>query len=201
MAPDLHIDLAVESDLPRILEISNWAAEHTAANFATRPEPLDQWMDTWRRTARLHPWLVARAEESVVGFAKSAPHKSREAYAWSADVSVYLHPEFHGRGIGTALYGTLLPLLEAQGYVTVIAGITGGHAPSERLHAKMGFVRCATFHRVGWKFGRWYDVGYFELHLRPAGDAPEPLRPVADVPLSSLVRWTGPRYGAGSTRG
>jgi len=182
MDVEVRFELAREEDVPRILEISNWAAEHTAANFATRPESLEQWTDAWRRTSRLHPWLVARVEESVVGFAKSAPHKSREAYEWSADVSVYIHPEFHGRGIETALYGKLLSLLKDQGYVTLLAGITSGHAPSERLHAKMGFVRCATFHRVGWKFGRWHDVGYWELHLRPPDDVPRPITPVASAP-------------------
>src|SRR5262249_28495969 len=159
------IDLAQECDVPRVLELSNWAAEHTPANFATKPESLERWIESWRRTSRFHPWLVARSEQSVLGFAKSSPHRKREAYDWSAEVSVYIDPNFHGKGIGTALYGTLIPILRAQGYVTLLAGITDGHEPSERLHTKAGFVRCGTFHRIGWKFGRWHDVGYWELHL------------------------------------
>jgi phosphinothricin acetyltransferase len=185
MIRDLRITLAREDDVPRILEISNWAAEHTTANFATRPELLESWLDTWRRTSRFHPWLVARVDRSVMGFARSGPHKSRGAYDWTADVSVYLHPDVHGKGIGTALYDVLIPLLRAQGYVTLVAGITGGHTASQRLHEKMGFVRCATFHRMGWKFGLWHDVGYWELHLR-AADEPSPILPVEAVAAELL---------------
>ena len=181
MASDLRIELATEADVPRILEISNWAAAHTTANFATSPEPLEQWLDLWRKTSATHPWLVARppsASDAVVGFARAMPHKVRQAYAWSVDVSVYLTPELHGRGVGTALYHALLTLLRAQGFVTVIAGITAGHLASERLHAKVGFTRCATFTRVGWKHDQWHDVGYWQLHLQPADHAPTALRTV-----------------------
>jgi L-amino acid N-acyltransferase YncA len=179
---DIRIELAKESDVPRVLELSNWAAEKTAANFATKPESLDHWLETWKRTSRFHPWFVARSGDgTILGFAKSSPHRSREAYDWSAEVSVYIDSEFHGRGFGTALYGALIPQLKAQGYVTLLAGITGGHEPSERLHAKTGFVRCGTFHRIGWKFDRWHDVGYWELHLHPAGEPPSPIRVVIEV--------------------
>jgi phosphinothricin acetyltransferase len=186
--PRHRIDLATERDVPRIVDISNWAALHTPANFATRPEPLEPWAEAWRRTCAQHPWLVARGEDgTVVGFAKSGPHRGRCAYDWTAELTVYLDPSVHGRGLGTALYGALIPILDAQGYVTLLAGITSGHEPSERLHARMGFVRCATYHRVGWKFGRWWDVGYWERHLRGADHVPGPVRAVADVfPVSPV---------------
>jgi phosphinothricin acetyltransferase len=145
------------------------------------PEPVEDWVESWRRTARFHPWLIARSGASIVGFAKAAPHRSREAYRWSAEVSAYIDPKFHRRGVGSALYGVLIPLLRAQGYVTLLAGITGGHEASERLHAKVGFVRCGTFHRIGWKLDRWQDVGYWELHLTDPGTVPGPIRPVAEV--------------------
>ncbi len=181
-AVDLRVDLARAQDVPRIVELSNWAAAHTPANFATKPESLEQWLEAWQRTSRAHPWLVARSQDGdVVGFAKTSPHRIREAYDWTAEVSVYVDPDAHGRGVGTLLYEALIPLLREQGYVTLLGGVTEGHGPSERLHAKTGFVRCGTFHRVGWKFNRWLDVGYWELHLQPAGHAPQPIRPVDDV--------------------
>ena len=189
MNPDFQIELASESDVPRMLELSNWAAKHTPANFATKPESLEQWLQVWRQTSRFHPWLVARfpamngvrQDQTILGFAKSSPHRAREAYNWSAEVSVYIDPDFHGKGIGSKLYGALLPLLRDQGYVTLLGGITDGHAPSERLHSKVGFVRCGTFHRIGWKFDRWYDVGYWELHLQPADHAPGPIKPISEI--------------------
>ncbi len=187
MVEGIHIRLARERDLPRVVEISNWAAAHTAANFATEPEPLEEWLALFRRTSHVHPWLVAEtADGSVAGFAKSSQHKPRQAYAWSAEVSVYIDPAFHARGVGGALYAALIPQLRAQGYVTVLAGIVVGHAASERLHAKLGFRRVATFERVGWKLGAFHDVGYWQLHLRPADAAPSPLRGVLEVLPASL---------------
>ncbi len=177
----MDIRLAELADLPRIVELSNRAAAETTANFATSPEPVEQWSVAWRETSAMHPWLVACADADVIGFAKSSPHRSRGAYAWTAEVTVYIDPAHHGGGVGTALYARLIPLLRDQGYVTLLAGITAGHTASERLHARAGFVRCGTFHRAGWKFGAWHDVGYWELHLQPPDHVPAPPRPVAEV--------------------
>jgi L-amino acid N-acyltransferase YncA len=181
VAQRLRIDLAIEADIPRILEISNWAAVNTTHHFATQPEPLQQWLETWRRTQAMYPWLVARREGAIIGWAKAGPHNARQAYAWTADLSVYVAPESHGQGAGTALYSALIPILRAQGYVTLIAGVTAGNKASERLHKKAGFKQCATYHRAGWKSGAWHDVNYYEMHLQPEGQAPQAVRPVASV--------------------
>jgi phosphinothricin acetyltransferase len=87
----------------------------------------------------------------------------------------------HGRGVGAALYGRFIPTVREQGYALLLAGITLPNPASERLHEKVGFVRCGTYHRVGWKFGAWHDVGYWELHLGDQREAPRPVRGVADV--------------------
>lgn len=175
------IRLAAREDLAAIVAISNLAAERTPANFATEPEPERQWLVTWEATRAHHPWLVAVERERVIGFAKSGPHRARGAYAWTAEVSVYIDPPAHGRGVGAALYARLIPLLRAQGYMTLLAGIATPNPASERLHERVGFVRCGTYHRAGWKLGAWHDVGYWELHLRDGDDAPAAVRPVADV--------------------
>jgi phosphinothricin acetyltransferase len=177
----MTIELARADDVPRIAALSNRAAETGSANFATEPEPVSYWQGEWENTAASHPWLVARAGGRVIGFAKASPHRARGAYRWTAEVSVYIDETRHGRGIGGALYRALIPLLRAQGYVMLLAGITAGHVASERLHARAGFVRCGTFHRAGWKFGGWHDVGYWELDLQPAGFPPSPPRPVSEV--------------------
>ena len=165
------------------LRFANWAAEHTVANFALAPEALDGWQAEWADHHAMYPWLVARAEVSgpVIGFAKGSPYRARGAYAWTAEVTVYIDEAFHGQGIGTALYGVLIPMLRAQGYVTLLAGITTPHPPSERLHAAFGFTLCAILHRVGWKFGGWHDVSFWELHLQPDASAPPTVRSVREV--------------------
>ena len=181
----MHIRLAQQSDLAAIVDISNWAALNTPANFAVEPETLQSWQQSFEQTSMNFPWLVAVSHadsKDVVGFAKASPHKSRCAYAWSADVSVYVHPDHHGKGVGTALYGHLIPTLREQGFVTLIAGITLPNPASERLHASVRFKQVGTFYKVGWKFNRWHDVGYYEMFLRDVDAAPpKEIRSVLDV--------------------
>jgi phosphinothricin acetyltransferase len=176
------IRLATRDDLPTILDISNWAALNTPANFAIEPETLQSWQQSYDTTHTMFPWLVAcDGDLAVIGFAKASPHKGRCAYAWTAEVSVYIHPNYHGRGLGTALYGALIPMLKSQGYVTLLAGITTPNPSSEKLHASVGFMRIGAFERVGWKFGRWHNVSYHELFLTTADTPPGRIRPVSEV--------------------
>jgi L-amino acid N-acyltransferase YncA len=177
----LAVELATADDLEAIVAIANWAALHTTANFATVAEPVSQWRSWWQETHAMYPWLVARRDGRVVGFAKASPHRARGAYAWMAEVTVYVHPEAHRQGVGRALYGRLIPILRAQGYTTLLAGITSPHPASEQLHQSFGFVRCGTFHRAGWKQGQWLDVGYWELLLETADKPPDVIRAVAEV--------------------
>ena len=177
----MNVRLARPDDLPAILEISNWAAVNTAANFATEPEPLESWQRDWQETNNRFPWFVAAEETGTIrGFAKATPWKGRCAYAWSAEVTVYAHFQNHGRGIGRALYGRLIPTLETQGYRTLLAGITLPNPASVKLHESFCFKQVAAFERVGFKFDAWHTVGYWEVVF---GDASPPLqiRSVRDV--------------------
>lgn len=181
----MRIRLAQPIDIPAILAISNWAAINTPANFAVEPETLESWRQSFEQTSAKFPWLVADEADSsaqVIGFAKASPHKSRCAYAWSAEISVYIHPQHHGKRVGSALYGRLIPILKEQGFVTLLAGITLPNPASEKLHAAVGFKHVGTFYKVGWKFDRWHDVGYYELVLRDGnGPPPASIRSVKDV--------------------
>jgi L-amino acid N-acyltransferase YncA len=162
-----------------MLELANWAALHTTANFALTPEPLAPWEALFDATSETYAWLVATEGDVVIGFAKCGPHRARAAHDWTAEITVYLDERSFGRGVGTALYRRLIAITKAQGYRLILAGITTGHQASEALHAKLGFVRCGTFHRVGWKFDAWHDVSYWELVI---GEGPPPeIRPVAAV--------------------
>jgi phosphinothricin acetyltransferase len=166
----MNVDLATRDDVEAILAISNAAAADGIANLATRAEPLSDWLAAYDRDHAQYPWLVAR-EGGVVGFAKASAYRARDAYAWTAEVSVYV--SVPRRGVGRALYARLMPLLRAQGFATLIAGISQPNDASVALHEGFGFRRCATFARVGFKNGAWRDVGYWELHLR---DGPPPAR-------------------------
>lgn len=164
---------ACAEDVPAILEIANRAARETVANFAVKPEPLEMWAESFRATQETHPWLVAVDEAgTVLGFAKASPWKGRCAYDWVVETTVYLSPEHVGKGLGRALYSRLLEILKIQGYRTAIGGITLPNSASVGLHEAMGFVHAATFRAVGYKFGAWHDVGYWQVDLAPAEGEP-----------------------------
>jgi phosphinothricin acetyltransferase len=147
----------------------------TAADFAARINRIEQ----------THPWLVAEHEDHIAGFAYACPHHERPGYRWAADVAVYVDPAFHRRGVGRALYRALLNLLREQGLWIACAGIGLPNQASVALHESLGFVPVGVYKRIGYKLGRWWDVGWWQLALREPTDGPpsEPRRPVA-LPLS-----------------
>ena len=128
-----------------------------------------------------HPWLVAERDGVVAGFAYGSPHRERAAYRWAADVSVYVDPAHHGRGIGRALYEELLARLRTQRIHIACAGITLPNAASVGLHESLGFELVGIYRGIGWKAGAWRDVGWWQLRLLPpladGAPPPEPLPP------------------------
>jgi phosphinothricin acetyltransferase len=115
------------------------------------------------------PWLVACDGDEVVGYAYAGPWKPRAAYARTVETSVYVGAAAQGRGIGKALYVALVERLRAAGVHALIAGIALPNPPSIRLHEALGFEAIGHFRDVGFKLGRWVDVGYWELLLPVAG--------------------------------
>ncbi len=141
------------------------------------------------KLTRGHPWLVAEGDDgSVVGYAYATQHRERAAYRWATDTSVYVAPSQHRRGIGRALYAALLPLLVRQGFYVACAGITLPNDASVGLHESFGFQAVGSYERVGFKFGRWWAVGWWLAQLREQRDGitpPDPGPPVRleDVPV------------------
>jgi L-amino acid N-acyltransferase YncA len=155
--------------------------EGSAVSFEEEPPDAAQLAERITRTARTHPWLVAECEGEVVGYAYGCPHRSRAAYRWAVDVSVYVDEDRRGEGCGRALYVELLERLRRQRFQVACAGITLPNAASVALHESLGFVAVGVYRRIGWKAGAWRDVGWWQLELEPAGEGPpaEPLPPEA----------------------
>ena len=120
------------------------------------------------REARL-PWLVAAAPAGIDGFAHASRWKGRCAYRHSVEVTAYLDPGAIGRGLGSALYEVLFARLRDSGCHVIIGGIALPNPASVALHEKFGLRKAAQFSEIGRKFGRWIDVGYWQLTLPETG--------------------------------
>ena len=110
-------------------------------------------------------WLVALVDGQLAGYAYATKWRARPAYRTSVESSVYLDGKAAGRGLGSALYRALLDDLRTREVHMVIGGIAQPNERSVALHEKLGFRKVAHFSEVGRKFGRWVDVGYWELRL------------------------------------
>lgn len=132
------------------------------------------------------PWLVAEAEDGrIAGYAYAAPHARRAAYQWSVDVSVYLDPDHRGKGLGKKLYSRLFEILTELGYCRAYAGISLPNPASVGLHEALGFEPVGVYKRVGYKFGAWHDVGWWQLSLREDAN-PEAPRRFSELPADAF---------------
>ncbi len=158
---------ALESDAASLVDIYNHYVLNTTISFEEAAISAEQMATRIERIlAGDLPWLVAEdSEGGVIGYAYASPWKERSAYRFSVEVSVYLHPEASGRGMGTALYTALFDQLRQRGIHAAMGGIALPNPASIALHEKMGMTRAALYKDVGFKFGRWIDVGYWQVIL------------------------------------
>src|SRR5262249_49535543 len=131
------------------------------------------------------PWLVCEQEGKILGYVYASQHRSRAAYRWSTDVSVYIDEQFHRLGIGRGLYSSLFAILTLQGFYNAYAGITLPNPASVGLHEALGFQAVGVYRAVGFKLGAWHDVGWWQLVLYPRTiplRAPQELKTVCTLP-------------------
>ena len=190
MESDVRIRVAGVADAEPMRRIYEYYVLNSAATFNGTdevPTPEAFAAKVARITAR-YPWLAAEHDGEIVGFAYASPFRDRAAYGWDAETTIYLAPDARGHGIGRALYEHLEELLTRQHVRTLYACVTHTPRPddpnqdnaSERFHAALGYRLCGTMRASGFKFGRWYDVLWFEKCLvsaENAENAPEPFVP------------------------
>lgn len=160
------IRLAELSDAAAITDIYNPYINDTTITFEEQTLSAAQ---IAQRLQDIHaaglPWLVAQDAGQLVGYAYASPWKARSAYRHSVEVSVYLSAQAQGRGWGSRLYETLFGALKEGQVHVAIGGIALPNPASIALHEKFGMKQVAHFEQVGFKFGRWLDVGYWQKVL------------------------------------
>ena len=183
-------------DAEGMLAIYGPVVRETAISFEVEVPSLEEMRRRIEETLARMPWLVVVAGGDVAGYAYAGPHRTRAAYQWSVDVSVYVHPGHQRAGVGRALYAALLDLLVLQGYCRAYAGITLPNPASVGLHEAMGFRPVGVYHGVGFKLGAWHDVGWWQRPLGAPSAHPLPPRPIAEV--RDLPAWRAALAAAGS---
>lgn len=138
---------------------------NTAITFEIKPPTAEEFEGRIAACLITHPWLVSLYGDRITGYCYAGRFSSRAAYDWSAEITVYVDPEFHRQGIGKRLYAALIDLLQAQGYHSVFAGATLPNAASVGLHGAIGMEEVGVYRESGFKFGRWHDVGWFGMTI------------------------------------
>lgn len=178
---------ATEDDAAQIQAIYAEIVRSTVISFEIEPPTVADMQARMRTTQERFPWLVCEHDGEVAGYVYAAAHHERAAYQWSVNVSVYIDPKHHRRGIGRALYTSLFALLRLQGFYNAYAGITLPNPGSVGLHESMGFEPVGIYKKVGFKFGAWHDVGWWSLALRPLD--PDPADPLTAPELEGSPPW------------
>ena len=168
MNDETIIRTAVRADLPALVGIYNHYVRETPVTFDTDPftvESREAWFSSFDE-AGPYRLLVATRGDALCGYASSACFKPRKAYDVSVETTIYLDPSSTGSGIGSALYGALIDMLVADPRLhRAYGGVALPNDASVALHQKLGFEHVGTYREVGRKFGRYWDVAWFEKDL------------------------------------
>lgn len=165
MTNTLTIRTAKVADAAAIQAIYAPIVEDTAISFEEVPPSIAEMRERIATTMRDYPYLTAERNGEVIGYAYASQHRSRAAYRWSVDVTVYIADQAHRKGVGRALYSRLIAELTERGFHAAFAGIALPNPGSVALHESMGFTPLGIYREVGQKFGRWHDVGWWQRLL------------------------------------
>lgn len=155
-----------DNDIEAITGIYNYYIENTVVSYEEKPINHKEMAARVKRVCDAgYPWLVAEEEGAILGYCYAYLWNPRTAYRHTAEITVYLREDATGRGLGTRLYEALFATLKTMQIRVVIGGIGFPNPASIALHQKMGLKKVAHFENVGYKFGRWLDVGYWQGDL------------------------------------
>jgi phosphinothricin acetyltransferase len=160
---------------------------YTPISFELEPPNVEEMRGRLEKVLGQYPWVLCEDGSEVLGYAYATQHRERAAYRWSVDTAVYVRQGQQRRGVGRALYTSLLAVLPLQGYVNAYAGVTLPNPASVGLHEAMGFEPVGVYQQVGFKCGTWHDVAWFQ---RPVGTRPtEPSPPKRLEEVRHTAGW------------
>lgn len=164
--------LATAADAEGILKIYAPYIEATSFTFETEVPSIEEFAKRISTYLINWPWLVYEVDGVIAGYAYAGRHRERTAYQWCVESSIYIHDDFQKAGIGKVLYTALFEILKIQGFRTVYAVINLPNEKSVAFHERFGFSYFATYEKVGYKLGKWKNVGWWKLSINDYSDEP-----------------------------
>ena len=186
----MTVRIATPDDAAAVVDVYRPYVEETAITSEETPPDVPEMRGRIAETLERHPWLVAERDGTVAGYAFAGRLRKRQAYRWSAELSVYVDRERRGEGIGRELYGALLAVLERQGFRNGYAVVTLPNPGSAAFHESLGFERVGTVPAASYKLGEWHDDAWYVIELAERTvdpDPPTPFAAVEDEELSAVL--------------
>jgi phosphinothricin acetyltransferase len=147
---------------------------------------VEEFAERIRSISSKMPYLLYESDGDILGYAYAAPHMTRAAYQWDAELSIYMNEQHHRGGIGTMLYKTLIALLKEQGYYNLYALISVPNDRSIGFHRSLGFEQVGVYPHTGYKLGRWNDLAILEYCTQPQLGHPVPTKSIHDLPKNRI---------------
>lgn len=169
----MYIRVANKNDAKAIQKIYAPYVEKTNITFEYDTPSVEEMAHRIETTLEKFPYLVAIEQNQIVGYAYASSYRSRHAYQWDSELSIYIDEKYHGHSVGKKLYEKLLEILKTMHIQNVYACITYPNEKSERFHQKFGFELIGCFHQVGYKFNMWHDVIWMEKSIGKRDDVQE----------------------------
>jgi phosphinothricin acetyltransferase len=180
--------VAAPADAAGILAIYAPYCEVSPISFEDVSPTVEQMSERIRGVLTQYPWLVCEISGQLAGYVYANKIRERAAYRWAVETAVYVDTAHHRRGLAKALYMSLFSILREQGYFKTYAGITLPNPASVRLHESVGFRSVGVFGGIGYKLGKWHDVGWWQLDLQPEIENPPEPRPFNAVRQTSALQ-------------
>ena len=177
----MKIRIVSPEDAPALLEIYAPYVRETAVSFEHEVPSLAEFKDRILHTLKDYPYLAAEEDGRLLGYTYASRFKSRAAYDWSVETTIYVRRDERHRGTGSALYRSLEDCLRRQNVCNLCACIAYPNPDSIAFHKAFGYVEAAHFHQSGYKLGAWQDMIWMERTLCPHSVPPAPFLPFSQL--------------------
>lgn len=181
----MKIRFVTIEDTEKLLNIYNQYID-TNITFEYKLPSVDEFRQRIIDISRDYPYIVLENNDAICGYAYAHRFKERDAYAWGAELSIYLDKNICAKGYGKKLYLTLIEILKLQGVKTVYACVTGKNTNSENFHEHLGFKTVGTFKNAGYKNNSWHNIVWFEKQINDYDINPQQIISVKDLDIVKI---------------